>query len=734
MTVDLTTASDAPGTPGTAARKCGARGATCPPGKSRAMIVKVVLIVLAVLFISSAARAADKSPSPPPEMKIRGYGLFGDLRLEHILKLMEFPNGKPASFDANFVEDSVFILNAKLQDDGYLQPQITVALTLTNGEQLSYVWSEAAESKLPHPLHARKVRFQLKPGVMFHYRKIQFNGLEAKTAKQARSFFIETSGLIPLKQNRVFSPDRLNRSTSNLQAALEQMGYHDAKVTVSHLERNDKTGNVIAIIQVQQGPLFKVRSVTERVYQGPALKETRVNRSEHLYSRFWRQDYIQDVKTNYYQQGYPQVSVDIQTERRTLVSSNMFLDLVATAHIGPRVRTGRIDFMGNKRTRESLLQARVPLKPGDWLDRQKAEEGQYRLSRLGVFNSVEVNYQPVTSNLWNVIYDVKEGKRIDVNLLLGFGSYDLLRGGVELNQYNLWGLAHYQRIKLVQSFKSSSGDYTYTIPEVFGHQMDAFFEGSGLRRQEQSFVRQEYGGGAGIRKEFRDLHTSASLRYNYGILEATAASINFTQLGSQNPVVGELILDLQHNRLDNPLYPHQGYQLLGNLEYATPYLGGQADFLRADLAATYHLPLNNSEWLHFRIRHGVAVTLGNSQDLPFVRRFFPGGADSIRGYQEGEAAPRNDQGQIVGAETYLAGTVEFEQALTPKWSVVAFVDGVDFAQDLHDYPGNQALFSAGGGLTWRSIIGPVRLEYGYNLNPRPGDPMGTIQFSLGVPF
>jgi len=28
----------------------------------------------------------------------------------------------------------------------------------------------------------------------------------------------------------------------------------------------------------------------------------------------------------------------------------------------------------------------------------------------------------------------------------------------------------------------------------------------------------------------------------------------------------------------------------------------------------------------------------------------------------------------------------------------------------------------------------VRLEYGHNLNPRPLDPAGTLQLSIGVPF
>jgi outer membrane protein insertion porin family len=32
------------------------------------------------------------------------------------------------------------------------------------------------------------------------------------------------------------------------------------------------------------------------------------------------------------------------------------------------------------------------------------------------------------------------------------------------------------------------------------------------------------------------------------------------------------------------------------------------------------------------------------------------------------------------------------------------------------------------------LIGPIRVEYGRNLNPRPGDPHGTWQISIGYPF
>ena len=238
-----------------------------------------------------------------------------------------------------------------------------------------------------------------------------------------------------------------------------------------------------------------------------------------------------------------------------------------------------------------------------------------------------------------------------------------------------------------------------------------------------------------MRKYFRDIAMDTSLRYNYGQLQATDVRTNFASEGELNPTVGEFILDVRHDRRDNPLDPRHGYQLLANAEIASSELGGDANYQRAELGGSYHVTVSDSQWIHLGVRQGFVFTSGSiSNNLPFTRRFFPGGEDSVRGYQEGQAAPRNAQGQVVGAETYTGGNVEFEQGITPKWSIVAFVDGVEFAEHIDHYPGDTALFSAGGGIRWRTIIGPVRVEYGQNLNPRRGDPSGTIQFALGFPF
>jgi len=700
-------------------------------------------LAFAVFFLIGAlcelpARAEATNPPPAATFKISGYGLLGDLRLKRIIKLLEVPKKTPEFFDANFMEDTALILKSKVREDGYLDPKIVITVFSDEKSKkgVRYFWNET--EPLPRPLRGKEVRFKIRKGVLFHLDKLEFTGLTALTEKKTRSYFIETSGAVPLKQNRVYSPERLQRSVANVEQVLNRMGYEDAKVTVGKIEQDDKTGSVSVRIDVVQGPKFMVRVVRQEAYypdtNAPSDLRTNLLVGQN-YSKWWEQDYMQGIRTNYYHQGCPDTTVTMQTEKREPAGTNLMLDLLAVVRTGPRVRVGDISFKGDKRTKESMLSNRVPLQTGDWLDRLKAEQGQYRLARLGAFESVQLNYQTVSTNLWDVRYDLKEGKRLEISPLVGFGSYDLLRAGVEIDQYNLWGLAHNSELKLVQSFKSSSGDYTYTIPEFLGEDVDVFATASALRREEISFVRVEYGGGFGARRYFQPWSTDVSLRYNYGILQATEQSANFVQEGAQSPTVGEVILDVRHDRRDNPLYPRRGYELLGNVEMATEYLGGDVNFQRVELGGSYHVPLNDSEWIHLGLRHGFAIASGStSNNLPFTRRFFPGGQDSVRGYPEGGASPRNAEHKIVGAETYLTGNVEFEQGITPKWSVVMFVDGVEFAERVKDYPGDAQLFSAGGGLRWKTIIGPVRLEYGYNLNPRPRDPIGTLQFSLGFPF
>src|ERR1700748_1182315 len=122
------------------------------------------LWLLGVLFAFSV-RAAD-THQPSASFKISGYGVFGDLRLKRIIKLLEVPKEKHVYFDANFIEDSALILKSKIRQDGFLNPQIIVRVTKEDGSRTRYVWNET--EPLPRPLRAVEVRFRIKKGLLYH--------------------------------------------------------------------------------------------------------------------------------------------------------------------------------------------------------------------------------------------------------------------------------------------------------------------------------------------------------------------------------------------------------------------------------------------------------------------------------------------------------------------------------------------------------------------------------------
>jgi outer membrane protein insertion porin family len=704
------------------------------------MKVRVALALVGMLPFAHV-RAVGTKPTDafpkPAELKITGYGFLGNRELKRILKTVELGGRSPSVFGPPIVEDAALILSSRVKRDGYLMPVIDIQMELEHGGHMHIQADELLENPLPRTLRITKIHFRIRKGVLYHYRQLRFEGLETVREKQARSYFIETGSLIHLRSTRVYTPEKLNHGVNSLTEILQRAGYEHVSVSATNLIQNKKSGAVDVTILVKQGPKSIVHSVRENFFydQSTNASEVKVVFPNRPYSRVWQQDFSQALKTNQFRHGYPDTTVEMRVDSATSTNNRTAVDLEAKIITGPKIHLGDVSFEGEKKTRDSILQRRVRIQEGGLLDRMQVEEGRYRLAQLGIFDTVNLNYETAGENTRNVIYQVKEGKTLDFSLLFGYGSYELLRGGFELEQFNIWGLAHHARLKAVQSFKATSGEFTYTMPELVGKDVDVFLDATALRREEVSFTREEYGGGFGVHRYFKPISTDLSLRYNYQILRAADASVTAPTEGLTNSTVGSVILDLKHDRRDNPLYPRKGYKVFGTLEIASEYLAGDVNYQRFEFWNSWHHPLGGGRLLSLGVSHGAVLSIGSTaENLPFNKRFFPGGESSIRGYPEGEASPRDALGKIVGAESYALGTVEFEQSLTTHFSLVLFSDSLGFAQRVSNYPFDTGLFSVGGGLRWKTIIGPIRLEYGYNLNPRPKDPSGALQFSLGFPF
>jgi outer membrane protein insertion porin family len=191
---------------------------------------------------------------------------------------------------------------------------------------------------------------------------------------------------------------------------------------------------VNARISVQQGPQFIVHSVREQFfYQGASTpEEERTIFPNHACSRLWLQDLTLSLKTNLYHRGYPDARVDIRILQQQTNGHRVKVELLASATSGPQVRIDSIESSGQRKTRQWLLARRVKVKRGEWLDPIRVEEGRYRLAWLGIFDRVDLDYPAVDEPVRAVFYRLKEGKQLNLSLLFGYGSYELLRGGLEL--------------------------------------------------------------------------------------------------------------------------------------------------------------------------------------------------------------------------------------------------------------------------------------------------------------
>jgi outer membrane protein insertion porin family len=631
----------------------------------------------------------------------------------------------------------VIALISALAEDGYLAPKLIVEATLASGEQLRQPLDAKLEQPLPRPLAATAATLQVERGTRFTLREISFSGLLALTEKEARAFFVGENMLISLNSERIYSPGRLRRSLGNLEESLRQQGFADAVVTSPPPQIDPVSGHVSVKVVVQEGRRWLVESLQFAVTDGSAPPNQLDGvRLRDPWNSLWRQDATTAIRRWYYTRGHPEVQITLTLQSTDQPDGTKAVAVLATVAPGPEVHVGTVRFSGNRYTRDATLRRLVRSTPGDLLNPIRFDNSQARISRLGVFRAVDLRYAPAADGTRDIIYDLTEGRRQEVNLLAGYGSYEQLRGGIEWRQYNVLGRAHTSTLKLAQSMKSSQGDYIYTVPDLFGTSLDGSTRLFGLRREEFSFLHEEYGANVSVLWPARRLGFALTTGYTFKHVRNTDNELATRATDEDQSNIGSLDLGLVRDRRDNPLRPRQGYKVSLQAELADRALGSDVFYQQFVLAGSYHTSWGNGRWIHLGLSHGVVTTVGNSDPttVPVSVFFFPGGDGSIRGYQKGEAAPRAANGLFVGAHAYVQANVELEQALTTKWSVVAFFDALGTAAKLADYPFSEKLYSAGLGVRYQTIIGPVRLEYGRNLNPRPLDPGGTVLFSIGFPF
>jgi outer membrane protein assembly factor BamA len=135
-------------------------------------------------------------------------------------------------------------------------------------------------------------------------------------------------------------------------------------------------------------------------------------------------------------------------------------------------------------------------------------------------------------------------------------------------------------------------------------------------------------------------------------------------------------------------------------------------------------------------RLGLASTYGNEAPLlPLPERFFAGGDYGPRGFPVDGVGPQvlGTDGKLypTGGNAVVLGGAEMRYNLTRAFQVASFVDTGNVYPEVGGVALSELRWSAGLGVRYRTPIGPVRLDWGYVLDPQPGD-TGRSHFHLTI--
>jgi outer membrane protein insertion porin family len=119
--------------------------------------------------------------------------------------------------------------------------------------------------------------------------------------------------------------------------------------------------------------------------------------------------------------------------------------------------------------------------------------------------------------------------------------------------------------------------------------------------------------------------------------------------------------------------------------------------------------------------------------IPLFERYRLGGIYSVRGFKAYTVGPKDSAGEVIGGDKELLFNLEAVFPLLPtiKMKGVVFFDAGNAFDIAEDYSIEKLRTSVGVGIRWISPVGPLRLEWGYNLNPKEGEQHHGWEFTIG---
>ncbi|MFH1771902.1 MAG: outer membrane protein assembly factor BamA [Candidatus Omnitrophota bacterium] len=548
----------------------------------------------------------------------------------------------------------------------------------------------------------------------------------------------------------VFNESSLSDDVKRITDFYRQKGFADVKVNTDI--RYDEKG-VFVTVKINEGEVYHIGSIIIEGNRDIELDEL-ISEIQLKEGDIFSHDSVYQVSSKlreiYFNRGYIFSAVDpISSFNEETNKVDVAYKIVENnvAHIA------RVNITGNARTKDEVIRRELRVYPNERFDGAKVKKSKERLDNLDFFEEVRIGAGPSSEPDWvDLNIDVKEARTGHFSFGGGYSSVDELVGFVEVRQRNFdyKNLSTFTGAGQDLSAYFSMGTVTqqlqlsFTNPWIFDRPISFGFDAykKGHQREEDvgyGYEKDIRGGVLRLGREFSD-RLKGGIGYRLetvtiGDVIDTASDELKSEVGRND--LSSLETNLAFDTRDNVFSPTKGIYFYNFLKFTGGPLAGDKDYFKYIARLSHYILAVNQSVLEFRVRGGIADPFSSTEKIPIYDRFFAGGADTIRGYNERKVGPIDPVTEDpIGGEALFVGNIEFTYPVADFVKAAVFFDTGNVWKDKSDFFQGGFKSSIGLGLRVKTPVGPVSIDYGWPLNTEPGEEEkgGKLHFSVSRGF
>ncbi|MCZ6527384.1 MAG: outer membrane protein assembly factor BamA [Candidatus Dadabacteria bacterium] len=531
-----------------------------------------------------------------------------------------------------------------------------------------------------------------------------------------------------------FDEEVLKDDMIRIQRLYANNGYYDAKATYELKYNKDET-RVEIKITIEEGEPIILTDIDLKI-EGDLSDEIKKQitdavplKVDETFSPNGYQQTKGVISEILYNRGYPKSDIEGEAlvNRREKWARAKFV-----VKPGLIYKFGVIKVEGNEKVASYIIEREADFKEGKIFSLSKINETQANIFQLGLFRSVVID--PVYNDeeqIADIAIVVKERKQGSVKIGGGFGTEDKLRGQVIWTQRNFFGGGRRLEVSGKFSFITQRVKTSVIQPYIVGKDSELSGTLNFQRDDVPSFKGRSFLTTAALTKDFWTYYSVfSSLNLQFSKIEDSATRTP-EERSRENFFLTFINLGFERDATDNILNPTRGTVVSTGLESSFSALGSDVNYLKGTIELRGYKEYRDVVFAK-KFTIGVIQPFGSTQtlDIPIFKRFFAGGSTSMRGFPFQKLGPLDRNNDPLGGNSLLVGSFEVRYPIYGDFGGVAFLDYGNVYTDEWSFPLQDIKYAPGLGLRYDTIIGPVRFDVGYALNPEPG--ITRIQFFISI--